>query len=51
MKIVNMRRWRLKLLTRRRLEMKILLKKQFPEKKNTAELSGSIADASPEIEI
>ena len=48
MKIVNMRKWRLKLLTCRRLEIKILLEKQFPEKKNTAKLSGSIADASPE---
>ena len=46
----HMRKWRIKLAIRRRLEMKILLAKEFPEKisfsqeqtLNTAELSGSI---------
>ena len=46
----HMRKWRMKLATRRRLEMKILLAKEFPEKisfsqeqtLNTAELSWSI---------
>ena len=46
----HMRKWRIKLAIRRRLEMKILLAKEFPEKISfsqeqtliTAELSGSI---------
>ena len=32
MEMVNMRKWRMKLPTRRRLEMEILLAKEFPEK-------------------
>ena len=51
-----MRKWRMKLPTRRRLEMEILLAKEFPEKiyfqqeqtLYTDELSRSISDTSPE---
>ena len=52
MTLVNMQKWRIKLPTRRRLEMKILTAKQFAEKfligANTAELSELMPDTSPE---
>ena len=56
MTMVNIRKWRMKLPTRRRLEIKILVAKQFPERisfkqeqtLNTAKLSELIPDTSCE---